>query len=401
MIVKNGESVIARTINHVLPYLSQVRIVLNDTTDRTEEVIAEAMKAAPDEVMYDVQHVTVSSHPQLYFIDGPETYARIGPSLAGEEFLGPCTQEPLLYDWSSVRNVGWGSGCDYRLQMDVDDLLKQPDSLPLALKAMEEVGADLAASPYHIRHTMRTVFRERLARSTPIIRWEGFVHDQLVGGLRRLLFEDLLDTIDMRDNSGTGNRIVGRDFKALYYLARRSEWKVSLRHYLYLIQEARYLMPLDWITGPLIARYRQEFDECGVPSRLPEKAWAYTMVGELYEEQHSPSEARGWYESAVNAYPSRNGYWRLCRALHQEERWAECEQAYLDGLKCADVGSVLDAVALSEPATKVVVASALSMQNRQVEALTMIDEVLKNDKFSLPGVIALKNSILEKQSSDL
>ena len=94
------------------------------------------------------------------------------------------------------------------------------------------------AAPYHPRHTTKAVYRERAARNTPLIKWEGRVHDQLTGGLRRLLLEIVLVTVDMRDNKGTGTRVVGRDFKALYYLARKQEWKISLRHYLYLLQQA-------------------------------------------------------------------------------------------------------------------------------------------------------------------
>jgi tetratricopeptide (TPR) repeat protein len=396
MIVKNGQSVIARTLNHVLPYLSQVRIVLNDTEDRTREVIAETMKARP-EVEYDVQDITSASHPYLYIIDTPETYKGAGPSLSGEEFQGPFTEQPLLIDWSSVRNAGWESKAAYRLQMDADDLLTAPETLPLALKAMEEVGADLAAAPYHINNSMRTVFRERLARTTPVIRWEGFVHDRLVGGLRRMLFEDLLYTVDMRDSKATGTRVVGRDFKALYFLARRAEWQVSLRHYLYLLQEARYLMPLEWVVGPLLERYRQEFEIHGVPSRLPEKAWVYTMVGELFEEKNDCAKALEWYEKALTADPTRNGYWRRCRAEYQLGHYTLCEEAYLAGHKCLVISSVLDVKPIPEPAIQVLVASAISELGRHGEAIAMLDKVLENGKYALPGVVALKQSIMDKQ----
>lgn len=389
MIVKNAEHVIARTISHVLPYLSEVSIVLNDTDDGTYGEIVKVME--PSNVPYRVHSATSASHPAFYIHDVPETYEKAGPALAREEFLGPCTGQQLLCDWSSVRNLGWGSKAEYKLQLDADDMLLCPESLPVALKAMREVGADLVAAPYHINGTTKTVYRERVARNVPIIKWEGRVHDQLTGGLRRLLCEDLLVTMDMRDNRGTGTRVVGRDFKVLYYLARKQEWKVSLRHLLYLIQEARRLMPLEWVTGPLLDLYRQEFDLQGVPSRLPEKACVYTMMGEMFEEVDNLDNARRWYERAITASPTKSGYWKLCKILHSEGHFDLCISSWEDSLRCPDTASVLDLTPVSETGTKVFVAHALSMVGRHNEAVDMITDV--QNKCPQPGVTNLKRVI--------
>lgn len=389
LIVKNAEPVIARTLTHVLPYLSQIRIVLNDTDDSTESVIGQTL--AGSHVMYDIQHVRAASHPEFYILDVPETYEMAGPSLSGEEFNGPCTGRSLLCDWSGARNLGWPSGCDFRLQLDADDMLVLPESLPLALKAMQAVGADLAASPYHISNTTKTVYRERVARSTPLIKWEGRVHDQLVGGLRRLLLEDLLVTVDRRDNKGSGTRVFGRDFKTLYYLARKQEWKVSLRHYLYLIQEARTMMPFGWVAGALFERYRQEFDAYGTPARLPEKARVYTMIGEMFEEHSEVKEASRWYERATTAHPTKSGYWKLCKVLHLLGLFEQCIASWEASLKCAETVSVLDLQPVSELGTQVVVADSLRAVGRKLEALQMIDFVF--GLCPVPGVAKLKDQI--------
>jgi glycosyltransferase involved in cell wall biosynthesis len=399
MIVKNGESVIARTIGHVLPYVNQVRIVLNDTDDETLWQIIETIIRQGKNVIYDVQHVTAASHPELYISDIPSTYSEAGPTLSGEEFNGPYTMLPLLFNWSVVRNLGWESKADYRLQLDADDLLEKPESLPLACKAMAEMDADLAASQYKINNSRRVVYRERLARSTPLVRWEGHVHDQLLGGLRRILFEDLLTTVDMRDSRGTGTRIVGRDFKALYYLARKNQWHVSLRHYLYLIQESRFFMPIEWVAGPLFERYCQEFDECGSASRLPEKAWACTLIGEFYETRNRWDEAAAMHTKSIDAHPTRNGYWRLARTLHQSARYEECIRAYQHGFKCDDIGSVLDLISISEPATQVLVADAYSCLGKHTEAMALVAKLGTPRFLELPGVVAFMRVIKERKDA--
>jgi len=389
MMVKNAQQVIGRTIGHVLPYLSQARFVLNDTEDLTESEITKAM--AGSNVMYDVQYVTHATHPQFYLLDVPLTYEQAGPALVGEKFEGPCTGEWILFDWSSVRNLGWSSGADYRLQLDADDLLVVPESLPLALKAMHSVGADLVATPYHIQRTSKSVYRERVARSTPLIKWEGKVHDQLVGGLRRLLLEDLLVTVDMRDNQGTGTRVVGRDFKALYYLARKLEWKVSLRHYVYLIQEARHFMPLPWLAGPLIDRYCHEFDTYGTMAKLPEKGYVYTMMGELCEEQNKLEDARRWYNKAIAAHPTKNVHLKLCKVLHDLNLFDLCLVVWGNSLKCSEVGSVFDLQPTSEMGIKVLVVDSLTFLGRHEEALSMINEVIPTHPH--PAVLSLKSLI--------
>lgn len=374
MIVKNAESVIDRTLKHVLPYLTEVHIVLNDTTDRTRDVIEGMMKDWPA-VSFEVQLVTAESHPLWYIKDVPETYAS-GKSLAGEEFEGPFTEQSVLCDWSSVRNFGWDSSCDYRLQLDADDMLEDPAELPFALRALEHTGADLAASHYQIAGTTRRVYRERLARNTPIIRWDGKIHDTLVGGLRRVLLEDLLTTVDKRDNKGTGIRVVARDFKVLYYLARQAEWKVSLRHLAYLIQEARHLMPLEWVAGPLLGLYKRKFDAVGVPSGVEEKAWVHGMIGEVYEDKGDLYKADLYYRAALTAHPSQGLHWRLARALYRQERFGECLRSYDDGCLMAHVPPpVMDLSPVPDLGLLVLVSDSLSRTGQHQDGLKVLKAV--------------------------
>jgi tetratricopeptide (TPR) repeat protein len=367
MMVKNAETVIARTLSHVLPYLSQVRIVLNDTTDRTYEVIDTTMKAWPL-VSLDVQHVTSVLYPNLYIRDVPETY-ETGQSLAGESVQGMFSGELLLCDWSAVRNLGWDSHCDYRLQLDADDLLVKPEELPFALRACEHTGADLAASHYQIFGSTRRVYRERLARNTPIIRWDGKVHETLTGGLRRVLLEDLLITIDKRDNNGTDIRVPARDFKTLYYLARQARWQVSPRHLAYLIQEARHVMPMAWVSNSLVPCYVAA--TCGTGSR-DEKSWVYGMVGEAYEESGQYDEACKWYQQAVEALPTRGMCWRLSRALYSKGAFEQCLAMYHQGQELPKAGLVMDLAPIPEFAMLVLVAHSLSQVGQHAEALGLI-----------------------------
>jgi tetratricopeptide (TPR) repeat protein len=397
MMVKNAAQVIDRTLLHVLPYLSQVRILLNDTTDATEKVISGVM-GLWSKVAFDVQRVTFESHPQFYIIDSPETYEGVGKSLAGETFPGPFTHHPILCDWSSVRNLIWGSSAEYRLQLDADDLLLNPETLPLAARAMEYMGADLAASQYQVAGTSRRVYRERLARSTPIIRWEGKIHDTLTGGLRRMLFEDLLTTRDMRDNKGTDTRVVARDLKVLYYLARKAGWDIPLRHWAYLIQEARYIMPYEWVTDFLLEGYRYEFSIQGTPDRLSEKSWVYGMIGEVCEERGDFAKAVSWYEQAATACSTKAMHWKLSRAHYLNGNMEACLAEYDRGAALGDSNIVMDLAPVQPLALLCLVASAASNLGRHARALEVIDTLFKTEGVAqLPSVIALREEIVSRQ----
>ena len=240
LLVKNGENVVGRLIDSLFPYIDEVVAVVNDSTDGTAGKLKRLM--SEHGLKGQVVEVTAETHPQHYILDVAETY-RVGQPLAGETYEGPFTGRPLLADWAAVRNLGWNACVsDWRLFLDADDVLEDPENLPGACAALAERGDNPAASRYKYGLLPSGVsrgegVRERLARNVPYIQWRGLVHETLAGATRRALLQGSIVVRDMRDSTGEGLRAPGRNFKVLYHHARASNWDVSPRDLLYMAVE--------------------------------------------------------------------------------------------------------------------------------------------------------------------
>ena len=105
LMVKNGESCVGRLLENIGPYINEIVAVANDCTDRTVAILREYAEFRGSGFNLDIVEVTSSSHPELYMLDVPETYA-VGKPLVGESFEGPFTGGPLLADWAAARNLG-------------------------------------------------------------------------------------------------------------------------------------------------------------------------------------------------------------------------------------------------------------------------------------------------------
>jgi hypothetical protein len=363
--------VIGRLLDNVSPFIQHARFVLNDTTDATLKVIEGRLSGASG-VPYDVQHVTSHSHPELYFDDVPEEY-EVGTALGAEKFEGPYTMSPLLTDWAGIRNLGWESNQDWRLFLDADDLVADPEKIPGLLCVLRDLGADLAASRYVFGRgpggePNSVAYRERLARNMPNIRWAGRTHEGLAGDLRRVLVTDCLSVTDMKDNWGRGVRVPGRCFKVLYRDARLANWKVSPRHLAYLIQEAPGMMPLEWVAGDLYDHY---VALCMEPE---EQAWVLCMVGEMYEGRQDYDKAASLYRRALNCHKSAKAAFRLCRAEFQMKSWRLCVRAYEAGISYSAEPQILDDGPLYASSSKILVAQAYSNLGMNLQAREMARE---------------------------
>jgi len=388
VLAKNAENVIGRLLDNVLPYVREVRLVLNDTTDASLSVV-EGRLAKHIYVSLDVQEVTSLTHPHFYFPDVASSY-EVGRPLDDERFDGPFTNQPLLCDWAAIRNLGWDSSSAWRLFLDADAVFADPERLPRLLHVLENLRADLAATRYTFGRSEggaanSVSYRERLARSNAPISWAGKTHEILRGGLRHVIVEDCLSVTDMKDNWGRGVRVPGRCFKVLYRDARLAGWEVDGRHLAYLVQESPGMMPLHWVNV-LVGYYL---------SRDPvaeEAAWVLSMFGEMHEAKEDYASASSLYLQALDHYPSAKAAFRLCRARFMRRDWLGCIGAYERGTDCLKATQVLDLGPVYEHSSCLFVAQAYAELGEHENARLFVDKAVLAFPGSSP-VLALRDRI--------
>ena len=391
LLVKNGESCVGRLLDNVGPYIHEVVAVVNDTTDNTVGVLTEKCKQY--DLALQIVEVTAETHPHLYISDVAETY-RIGAPLSGEVYEGPFTGKPLLADWAGVRNLGWGlCRSEWRLFLDADDVLEDPESIPGLCLALEERRIDLATSRYQFRTTadgrsQSEAFRERLAANVPAIEWYGRVHEALRGQTLTAHIEGNLRAIDMRDSTGTGLRPPGRCFKILYHDARSKGWDVPPRTLIYLAMEAKLTMPR--LAEAAINRYLEK------STWREERAWAMVMRGEICEAEENFEAASTWYRLSLLEHPGVKAAFRLCHTTFQEGKWQEAVDAYQRGLTNKSFLQVVDSGAVFEDASKILVAAALRKLGKVADAMKFCEEALR----AFPASAALQ-SMREGLAKDL
>ena len=371
VIAKNAENVLRRLLDNIGPYVREWRILLNDTTDVSKRVVSAAAASYPKTEVY-LREVTHESHPNFYMLDVSETYKK-GRSLAGETFVGPFTNAPLLCDWAALRNLGWESKCDYMLFLDADDVVGDPEHLPALVKQLAADRVSLAATKYVYGRSENGVansvtYRERLASSTAGTRWTGKTHESLAGGLRNVLVEDSFIVTDMKDNWGRDVRVPGRCFKVLYRDARVADWNVSSRHLAYLVQESSGMMSVEWVTDSLLPHY------LSMATEPEEKAWVLSTVGEQWEAKGAYANAAEHYMTATQMYQSSKAAFRLCRVRFLQEDWRKCIEAYDLGVMYSSKMQMLDFGPVYELSSKILAAHAYSELGDMDKATKTIDE---------------------------
>jgi hypothetical protein len=371
LLVKNGASCVERLIDNVGPYIREVVAVINDTTDETFEILQK--KCDYYDLLFNTIEITAKSHPSLYLLDVPETYM-VGSSLHGEIYEGPFTGRPLLADWAGARNLGWvHTFSEWRLFLDADDEVVDPESIPGLCLALEERGVDLAATRYCFRqtkdgHVHSDGFRERLASHTPAIRWEGVAHEILRGASRTAHVDGSLQVVDRRDSSGSDLRPAGRCFKVLYREARLKNWQVSPRNLIYMAMECQKETPA--LAEAVIDLYLTK------STWKEERAWAYVMRGEICAERKDFGGASKWFEHSLAEHPGAKAAFRLCYSRFQEGKWREAIDAYRQGIKNKAILQVLESGEVFEHMSKILVAAAYRKLGDHDNALKFCDEAL-------------------------
>jgi glycosyltransferase involved in cell wall biosynthesis len=381
LLVKNGESCIGRLLENVGPYVDEIVAVANDCSDRTVAILREYAEFRGSGFNLDVVEVTAASHPGLYILDAPETYA-VGKPLVGEVFPPPFTGKPLLADWSAIRNLGWARCTkQWILFLDADDLVQDPESIPGLCVTLEAAGVDLATSRYIYSadqdgRSRADSFRERLCKNVPYISWCNVAHEVLGGHVKPVAIEGNLVVRDMRDSTGEGIRVPGRCLKLLYHEARAKGWKVPPRSLYILAKEAWHSMP-DFAIAISDLYLAAEISHQRDGACHEERAMACCMRGEMHELRREFPRASEWYEKALAEHPGSKAAFRLCRSRFCEQKWQEVVDAYQAGIANKAVLQIVDNGTGFEAMSKILVTAALDKLDRRDEALAMCEEALK------------------------
>lgn len=339
MVVKNAESVIERTLKHVAPYVKELVFVLNDCTDGTEDKIHEChRKYFPKKENYlTISYVEYGKipfdYPDYYFLDTKESYS-YGVPFRGEEYEGPFTEKPLLCDWAKLRNWGWRheTDCQWKLFLDADDTMEDPESLWGVCDLLTQHGADLGLSLYKYNVWAGQVFgqtyRERLVRNKPEIKWTGEVHEIITGHQKAVAISGNLIVTDNKDNRGEGTRVPDRDFKVLYRKGRMTGWNLTSREFSLLGKEIAFKMPT------LALCFLSESIRPLIPG--PAKAYGLRMMGVIYLERlNDPTKANLCLIESLELDPSPKTAFIACSSMYRSGMHA-------DTMKMYEVGCLLE-----------------------------------------------------------
>lgn len=395
--VKNAESCIGRLLVNLdstygRPYINEVAMVLNDTSDRTAEIIARF--CLDKNIPCTLFEVKPESHPEFYIQDTAATY-EVGGSLVGENFGGPFTEGPILANWAGARNVAWNnaSACTgkWKLFLDADDVVQDPESIPGLCLLLEDCGVEKANTQYLYNVDAKSrprgmSYRERLVRNKPEISWIYPIHEVL-SEARTSHVEGNLRVVDMRDNKGQGIRIPGRNFKILYHLARKSNWEVSPRVLVNLLMETRLLVTgntpgLDLTFADALLEqylYRSTWPE--------ERGWALSLMGEMYESIEEYGKAKELYERSLGEHAGTKSAFRLARACFFLGDHAGAVEAYDMGVANEVVHQALDDGYVFKEEVKILVSQALSELGRHERAKQLCAEAI----VAFPDSMALRD----------
>ena len=212
--------------------------------------------------------------------------------------------------------------------------------------------------------------RERLALNLSSIRWDGLVHERLVGTTigRAAHLEGSLVVRDLRDSRGAGTRAPGRNLKILYHSARSRRWEISPREMAYLAAEARSAMP------SLAARVA----ECCYDNSTwdEERAWAAATRAGVAEDAGELHLARGWHRRSLLAYATPAAALRLARASFAVGSWRDVVDHWRMAANLEGALQLIDAGEVDEVEVAGMAARSLLAYGRHDEVEDMCRKIL-------------------------
>jgi tetratricopeptide (TPR) repeat protein len=283
MMVRNVEKTVARTIESVLPWISEVSICDTGSTDETIETVREVCEKASCPIR--VSHFSEKTNPEAYRKDAAETFKPF-------DVPGPFTGKSFLADWSTPRNMSFDAcRSDYILMLDGDDMAHEAQELPGIVETMQEKSIDLLALDYHYMHDehgqlISRSLRDRILRKASGLRWYGATHEAIAGESSTFATPfHVVDTREAHDPTGInrvhlrGMKVLLRDFIEKGKLDPRLTWHLGM--------EAHHSG-----RAALADMGKMFLEEAAQADDFPERvAWARYWLGEIAEKAGNIDQA--------------------------------------------------------------------------------------------------------------
>lgn len=349
MVVSKKVEALPRCLETVGPHVDELVIVLADCDDEATRAFSQKLDRNP--LLADIPRALVPvnhlSHPRLYQLDVPETFTR-GRPLDSEEYAGPHGGLPFVSDWAAVRNLGFACSREWRLSMDADEVLLDPDHIAPACCLLNEKRRDVGyATSRRGGVSPRSVLGGRLARNLPALRWEGSARESLEGSLRPSVLDGFLKF------SQSSSVFQDADvFRVLYAEARELEWEVPPVNLLHMAKTA----PAVGMEGFAQRAIEHYLDSSLYPE---ERAWAAALRGEIFERTGSFVQASDWYARSLEEHPGWKSALRLSRSRFREGRWRECLEEHDRAVELSTVVQISDDGLEDISASLIYVASSL------------------------------------------
>jgi hypothetical protein len=165
--VLSGEDYLS-TVLSIAPHVDDVVVALVGT--------AESPGGLPSNVSFI--HVAPASHPDLFLLDTPETWAGTG-------IAEPCSGQHVLADFAAIKQLAWESlPGEARLWLEPYDIIEHGEFLREAAEDLKRTGVECVLMGYDYEKDNRggvtcRLTRERLFVTTSPARWQPFVHEAL------------------------------------------------------------------------------------------------------------------------------------------------------------------------------------------------------------------------------
>jgi tetratricopeptide (TPR) repeat protein len=214
MLVRNASKTVERAVASIGRFCEEFVLVDGYSDDGTSGAAERSWRKIWKTKRFEAVSFTPVEHPDAFLLDSAETFENLLP--------GPFSNEIFLANFAEARQKGWSRlETTFGIHLDGDDECIESRTIPPILEIMAKDSLDCALLPYHYRHDdegrpIAVHQRERIARISPSITWNGSVHEVLEGATNPASFEFPI-IIDRNDGSDPRNRILHRNLKILLH----------------------------------------------------------------------------------------------------------------------------------------------------------------------------------------